>query len=80
MLDEPRCLGHGIKIGRYELVIVDGDTKPALQKSNELQHARRVDDAALEERVVVSELIRALPEEEVVDDELAYVLLNVLHV
>ena len=75
--------GHAldrIEIRGDELLVRDRDRVFGLDEGDELQDARRVDDAALEERVAVAELSIALPEQEVVDDELAYLVLHGGHI
>ena len=80
MLDEPRNALDGIEVRRDELLIGNRDLILRFEKRDQLEHASRVDDAALEERVGIRELAIALSEEKVLDDELAYVRLNGWHV
>jgi len=80
VLDEPRNALDGIEVRRDELLIGNRDLILRFEKRDQLEHASRVDDAALEERVGIRELAIALSEEKVLDDELAYVRLNGWHV
>src|SRR2546425_7821458 len=69
-----------IEILGNELLVLDRDVVRLLEKADELQHARGIDDSELEERVARSHWLVFLAEEEVLDDEPAQVAFVIGHI
>ena len=68
-----------IQIGWNELPILDLEPVTPLEEGHELQHAGRVDDSPLEQRLVAGRQIVMLAEQKVLADELAYLCANGFH-
>ena len=67
--DERGGVLHRVEILGQELTVGDRDAELLLEERDELQHARRVDDAALEERLIVRQALAVLTVEKVGNDE-----------
>src|SRR4051794_15299654 len=81
-LDEPDDVVDRIEVLRNEVLVLDPDVEGLLQEADQLEHARRVDDAGLDQRGRSLERRRVVAEEEVRGEKLANSLFHgrMLHV
>src|SRR5439155_27270151 len=69
----------GVEVLRDQFFVLDGEAVFLLEKAHQLENARRVDDAQLQQRIAVGQRRVLLAEKEVLDDELPELELVVSH-
>ena len=63
--DEPGYALYRIEVVWHQVVVGDGNGVPLLEKCHQFEHAGRVDDSAIEERLVRRKRSVRMAEEEI---------------
>jgi len=78
-LQEPHQVVDGIQVVGNKFAIVDFDVVFLFKKHDQFQNAGGVDDAFVQEGVIVAQVTVAVAEEKVINDKLPQFLLDILH-